>query len=393
MERIEIGNNIRSCCVSVGAGESTKINLIVGTNDSDEDAIQTEMRKVALGVELGVHTITDLSRVRLDYPIWRRTVDTYPRIAVGMNPPNLVFRENGGSVPPRALLREIVRYVDAGGDFMTMNLFPRSLRELQACMSTRPDVAITSRQGGFLARHMLDTGSDNPYWDILPELMPLFRERRITVNIGATFRPIGVAQAFDAAHKQELTAQIEIFRAFEAAGVQSVVETMSHQPLSEIGSCIRTVRDQVGAYVPMQLLGPVVTDIGGGEFDHLAGAIGAAEAARHNAGKVTVIPSNEHVRYPTFEDVRLGIKATLLAVQAGDLSRRPELMAHESAVLYERVQRRSCNPESAIAGCDKCGRDCPLILAYERPRSRRRTPLAGDSVRAVSRSEKSPHAA
>lgn len=383
MERIEIGNNTRSCTVIIGAGESTKVNLIVGTNSFDEEAVGLEMRKVALGVDLGVHTVTDLSRVRLAYPIWKRVVDTYPQIAVGMNPPNLVFRENSRSVPAHALLREIVRYVDAGGDFMTMNLFPRTLRELHACMDARPRSPITSRQGGFLARHMLESRSDNPYWEILTELIPLFRERRITVNIGATFRPLGVAQAFDSAHAEELAAQIEIFRSLEAAGVQSIVETMSHQPLHQIGSCIRAVREQVGAYVPMQLLGPIVTDTGDGEFDYVAGAIGAAEAARYNAGKVTVIPSNEHVRYPTLEDLRLGIRATILAVQAGDLARRPELMAQESAVLSKRVERRSCNPTSRRAGCNKCGRDCPLILGYRKRTPRPHSPAAGSSRQPV----------
>lgn len=304
MKRIIIGNKLnKKTKIPIGEKLPTRINLIVGANSKKEEIVKYEIKKIDLGAELGVDTITDLSMVRLTKPLWYYVKEKYPWIAVGINPPYLPFVEDYPRITPQRLLREIESFVKNGGDFMTINFVPRTLQELKHYIKGRL-IPITSRQGGIIAKYMMDYKVDNPYFEILEELLPLFKKYNITVNIGSTFRPAGIAEAYDATHKWEIKKQMEIHRKLDKAGVQSLVEIMSHQPLHQIGSGIISIRKKYGGYVPFQLLGPIVTDIGSGEYDYITSAIGAAEAARYNVGKVTVIPANEHKRLPTLLDLK-----------------------------------------------------------------------------------------
>jgi len=298
--------------------------------------------------------------VRLQHPFWKYVKEKYPHIGVGMNPPYLPLVENRGIISPDVLFREIVNFVKGGGDFMTMNFVPQTLAELKKYIKTRK-IPITSRQGGLLADYMERYHVDNPYHTILSNLLPILREYNVTVNIGSTFRPAGIAEAYDEAHRWEIRRQMKMHKLFDEAGVQSIVEIMSHQPLHQIGSGILKIRKEYGGYVPFQFLGPIVTDIGG-EYDYITSAIGAAEASRYNVGKVTVIPAREHAGFPTLTDIKKGIIAAKIAVHAGDLTRISSLIQEDKLILNLRAENKSCDPFSKSKGCDKCGPYCPLII-------------------------------
>lgn len=361
MKIVTMGNTLGAVRLTLGHGLPTRINFIVGTNSSDADAVSLERKKIDLAVSLGVHTITDLTMVRLKEPLWQYVKRCYPHIGVGMNPPYLPYVENSTRVPPSKLFREIEWFVMEGGDHMTMNFVPRTRTDLEEYANVR-QIPITSRQGGLLAVYMRKERIDqNPYFDIMDEMLDLLAQYNVTVNIGSTFRPAGISEANDRAHRWETQQQLTMHRTLERRGVQSLVEIMSHQPLHQIGPGIKRLREEYGDYVPFQVLGPVVTDIAG-EDDHITAAIGAAEAARHNVGKVTTIPSREHIGFPRLDDARRGILAARIAVHAGDLARLPELMKEDAAVLERRAEYMSCDPELGQAGCDKCSYYCPIVL-------------------------------
>jgi len=243
---------------------------------------------------------------------------------------------------------------------MTINFIPEKLYDLKKYIKKRK-IPITSRQGGLLAHYMIKNKKDNPYNEIFDDLIGLFRKYNIVVNIGSTFRPAGIADAYDEVHNWEVQEQMRIYKTLDNSGVQSLVEIMSHQPLHQVGSGIIKIRKMYRGYVPFQFLGPVVTDVGG-EYDYIAAAIGAAEAARYSVGKVTVIPAREHIGFPTINDVKMGIIATKIGIHAGDLTRIPDLLKIDKTILELRAQKRSCNPFSKIEGCEKCGQYCPLVI-------------------------------
>lgn len=362
MNRVIIGNLAGTTNIAVGEHLPTRINCIVGlTHCNSPEDYARELQKIDSAARIGIDTITDLSMVRLRQPLWNYVKEFHPHIGVGINPTYLPFVEGHGKVTPKRLLQHITEFVRAGGDQMTVNFFPQSLAELETYCSGRL-IPITSRQGAFLAVSMRKNRRNNPYWDILDELLPLLREFRVTVNLGATFRPAGIAEANDCAHRWELDRLLELHARFDEAGVQSLVEGISHLPLNEIRPAILGVRERFGRYVPFQALGPVVTDVHADDHDHIAAAIGMAEAARYNVGKITTIPPREHAGYPTIEDTEQGLIVAKLAVHAGDLCRLPHLIESDSSVLAHRAHFLTCDGNRRVSGCDKCEQFCPLIL-------------------------------
>lgn len=357
MNRIVIGNTRSRARIDVGEGLTTKVNLIVGANSREQ--IEVEQQKIQLAVRLGVHTIIDLSCTRLETPLWQWGRERYPDIAFGKVCPILVSVDLDGEVPPDALWKEIVTSVEAGVDYMTMNLVPRTLEEFY--IARERDFATTSRQGGVLLKYMLRHKCENPYYAILDDMLALFRQYNVTIHIGSTFRPTGITEAYDAAHSWELERQMELYQIFDEAGVPAIVEPFSHQPLSDLGPGIKRLREAYGAYVPFQMLGPIVTERNF-DCDQYAAASGAAMAAMHNVGKVTTIPPGEHLRFPTLHDTAEGIKATLTSVHAGDLCRIPELIEEDRRITRSRGAAQSCNGNSSEAGCEKCAELCPLLL-------------------------------
>jgi phosphomethylpyrimidine synthase len=363
-----VGNNLGNVSLEVGEGSTTKINFIVGTNKVDEDSVRYEMRKIDLAVKLGVHTITDLSTVRLDKPLWRYVKEKYPHIGVGMNPIYLPFIENKTKVSPDTLLGEIERFILGGGDHMTINFTPKTREELEAYSSGRL-IPITGRQGGLLAVTMRKHKVDNPYYPILDDVVGLAKKYNITIHIGSTFRAAGIVEANDRSHLWEVRKQMEMYSFLKESGVLSIVEVMSHYPFHMIAKMIANIRDAYGDYVPFQLLGPVVTDVCG-SYDYISAAIGAAEAARFDVGKITTIPANEHKGFPTLDDAEKGIMSAKIAIHSGDMARIPDLIEEDRRVLQKRSLIKSCDPEAFSRGCDKCGVYCPLVITQRRSSKR-----------------------
>lgn len=359
MEQITIGNKLSSCRIEVGRMLTTKVNLIVGANSPE--GVERECHKIEAAADLGVHTVIDLSILRTHPTLWQWGREQFTHLAFGKVAPILVAVENDGEVTPKKLWQEVKWSVQAGVDYMTMNLIPMKLKDLD--IGAGRAHLTTSRQGGVLLKYMMQQRTDNPYGPILDDILALFLEYNVTMHIGSTFRPSGITEAFDRAHRWELERQMEMFQRVNEAGVQAIVEPMSHQPLKDIGPCIDRLRRDFGEYVPFQMLGPIVTEVNF-DCDHYASAPGAAEAATHNVGKITTIPPREHVGFPSVQDTVAGIKATLASVHAGDLCRLPELMEQDQHILEERGRRHNCNPHAKQSGCDKCQRLCPLLIRH-----------------------------
>lgn len=357
MRQITIGNKLGTAQIKVGERLETKVNLIIGANDPEQ--VETEKKKMEEAAKLGVHTIIDLSTFRLHPPLWVYGQEHYPQIAFGKVAPILVAVENEGEVTPKKLWKEIEGSVLQGVDYMTLNLIPLKLKDLAAVQARA--FPTTSRQGGVLLNYMIKNQADNPYAPLLNDIFALFKEYQVTMHIGSTFRPSGITEAYDQAHRWELQQQMEMFRRADEYGVQTIVEPMSHQPLKDIGPGINQLREEFGAYVPFQMLGPIVTEVNL-DCDQYAAASGAAIAAMYNVGKITTIPPREHVGFPTLQDTIEGIKATLTSVHAGDLCRLPELLEQDRKITEQRGIRKSCNHHSEKGGCNKCLELCPLNL-------------------------------
>ncbi|MCU0680413.1 MAG: phosphomethylpyrimidine synthase ThiC [Planctomycetes bacterium] len=364
MEKLILGNTTGKTNIPFGKNLPTLINFIVGTNSKNKKDIDLEIKKIDIAAELGVHTITDLSTIRLDIPLWAYVKEKYPHIGVGFNPPYLVYAENKNKIPPEKLFNEIKNFILNGGDQMTVNFFPYNIDDLHKIYYNRL-IPITGRQGGMLATYIRKYNQINPYHEIFEDFVEILKTFGIIIHLGASFRPAGICEANDCAHNDEIEYQFNIFKKLNNLGIKTVIETMSHQPLETIRSGIENLRQRHNEYIPFQQLGPIVTDIAE-ENDHIAAVIGIAEAARYNVGKITVVPPREHIGFPTIEDSIMGIKSAKIAVHAGDSTRIHELRMKDEEILKLRLKSLSCNPSSNKKGCEKCGPYCPLILTQKK---------------------------
>ena len=127
---------------------------------------------------------------------------------------------------------------------------------------------------------------------------------------------------------------------------------------------------------PYYVLGPLPLDTGAG-YDHIAAAVGAANAARHGADLICCITPAEHLALPNEDDVRQGVRATRLAVRIGDLAKYPDRReAEKQAAMARRdmrwddLQRHLLFPDTAQAiraarapeasdTCTMCGDSAP----------------------------------
>ena len=238
MKQITIGNELSKARIEVGEGLETKINLIIGANSQEQ--VKQEKEKIRVAADLGVHTSIDLSIARIDPPLWIWGRENYPNIAFGKVAPILVAMDNKGEVTPEKLLEEIKWSVEAGVDYMTLNLIPLHLKELAVAKDRA--FPTTSRQGGVLLNYMMRNNVDNPHKPILNDIFALFKQYNVTMHIGSTFRPAGITEAYDQAHLWELEQQMEMFKRVDGYGVQAIVEPMSNQPLKDIGTGIEKLR-------------------------------------------------------------------------------------------------------------------------------------------------------
>ena len=101
-----------------------------------------------------------------------------------------------------------------------------------------------------------------------------------------------------------------------AHGVQIMIEGPGHVPLHLVQSQIQGIK-RLTNNAPLYVLGPLTTDAAAG-YDHIAGAIGGAQAAYFGADFLCYLTPAEHVTLPGPEDVWDGVKASLIAAQSAE---------------------------------------------------------------------------
>jgi phosphomethylpyrimidine synthase len=123
----------------------------------------------------------------------------------------------------------------------------------------------------------------------------------------------------------------------------------------------------------------LVTDVSPG-YDHIAGAIGAANAVAAGADFLCYLTPAEHLTLPGLEDVRAGVMASRIAAQAGEAAlRRPHALDREAAMAgarrrldWEGMSRAALDPAmvrqrrgefSQKEACAMCGEFCAVKMA------------------------------
>ncbi|MHC4872743.1 MAG: phosphomethylpyrimidine synthase ThiC [Planctomycetota bacterium] len=316
------GHQLEKPC-AIGQGLKIKVNANLGTS-MDKCCIETELEKLKAALDAGADAVMDLSTggnlrevraaIRENSPVTLGSVPIYEVISNAVQ---------GGCGSPKditgdQMLDAVRLHAEDGIDFVTVHcgLTQRCVEHLR---NNRRIAGVVSRGGSTLAKWMVNNEQENPYYERFDELLAICKEHEVTISLGDGLRPGALADAGDRAQMEELYNLGELVLRAREAGVQVMVEGPGHVPLQDVEAQIRM--QKVSCHdAPFYVLGPLVTDVAPG-YDHIAGAIGGALAAKAGADFLCFLTPAEHLRLPDAKDTREGVIASRIAAHAADIAR------------------------------------------------------------------------
>jgi len=372
--------------LGIGEGLSVKVNANIGTSRDLVD-LNEELEKMRVAIEVGAHTIMDLStggdigdirRIILEScPVPLGTVPIY-QVAAAAPQKAKSFLDT----TPDEWFDVIEEHGKEGVDFITVH-----------CGVTRESVAryraegreldVVSR-GGALTIHWMDENDrENPLFEHFDRLLDIAREHDMTLSLGDGLRPGCIADATDRGQLSELILLGELQSRALKAGVQVMIEGPGHVPMDQVQANI-LIQKRLCHGAPFYVLGPLVTDIAPG-YDEVTAAIGGALAAWAGADFLCYVTPSEHLRLPDVEDVRRGVITSLIAAHAADVARRkPQALERDLAMARARKDLnwdeqirlsidpkrtkslRESRPSSDQDACSMCGELCAIKVTKKK---------------------------
>lgn len=369
-------NHVNLKPIGIGEGLATKTNANIGTSPNHAD-LDEELEKLRIAVATGADTIMDLSTGGDLNAIRRALIERSP-VPLGTVPiyQTVVEKDGVEGMTAGDLLGTIRTHAEQGVDFITVHC---GLTRSALPLVEKRVTGIVSRGGGFLARWMTLTGTENPLYVHFDELLDIAEEYDVTLSLGDGLRPGCIEDATDEAQLAELRTLGQLTLRARQRGVQVMVEGPGHVPLDQIQRNIALQQEICGG-APFYVLGPLVTDVAPG-YDHITGAIGGALAAFYGAAFLCYVTPAEHLRLPTVADVREGVIAARIAAHAADVARGlpsarawdREMAEQRRGLNWEGMIRRSMDPHKARRyrtdseigegqECTMCGKFCVMKL-------------------------------
>ena len=325
--------------ILVGRPSRVKVNANIGTSPLC-DCVQSEMDKLQVALDAGADTVMDLS-ISGDLDAVRREmlarcprpIGTVPMYAVAQV--YLDAERDPSSINPDELFAEVEKQAAQGVDFMTLHC-GLTRRGAEWAASGERAMGIVSRGGSILARWMLKNNKENPLLTDFDRLVDLSLKYNVTLSLGDGLRPGAGLDAGDSAQFEEVLTLGRLARYALSRGVQCMIEGPGHVPMNEIEAQIITIK-KLTNNAPLYVLGPLPTDVAPG-YDHIAGAIGGALGVRAGVDFLCYLTPAEHLTLPDATDVRLGVMASRVAAQVGEVSLgRPQAMAREAMMAKARI--------------------------------------------------------
>jgi phosphomethylpyrimidine synthase len=325
--------------VGIGKGLTTKVSASIGTA-KDSTAYQDELEKMACALQAGAHTIMDLS-IGGDLDLVRRKIIAQCDRPLGTLPVYQAFREavnnsNALDMTEEDFFEVMEKQAQDGVDFMGLHC-AMTLRTLEIAKKQGRLHDVVSWGGSLLAGWMLYHGKENPLYTNYDRILDLAQKYDITLSLADGLRPGSIFDSLDRAQVQEMIFLGELVDRAREAEVQIMIKGPGHAPLSHLETTVKLMK-QVCLEAPYFIFGPVVSDIAPG-YDHITAAIGAAISASKGVDFICYVTPAEHVGFPSLDDVRTGVIASLLAAHIGDLEK-----GHKQAWNWELAMDKARNP-------------------------------------------------
>lgn len=366
--------------ILIGQPARIKVNANIGTAPHKEN-MDDEIRKMEIALHAGADTIMDLSIAGDLFSLRQQMLDlcsaplgTVPLYAVAQRYINA--NQDPADFSIDELLEEIERQAEQGVDFMTLHC---GLTERGMSLATDKNrlIGIVSRGGAIMARWMRKHKKENPLLTHYDHILRCALKYNLTLSLGDSLRPGAGADAGDASQWDEIIMLGYLTAQAHKAGIQCMVEGPGHVPLNEIEAQIQTMK-KICLGAPLYVLGPLVIDCAPG-YDHIAGAIGGAVAVQAGADFLCYLTPAEHVALPDAEDVRMGVIASRIAAQAGEvalkreraLSKERRMSTARKNLDWEIMHQEALDPRRLCAkdvnyakdeACSMCGKFCAVKM-------------------------------
>lgn len=361
----------------IGSILSTKINVNLGIS-KDVKNYDIEMEKVKKAIDLGAHSIMDLSS-HGDTSIFRKKLTSESTAIIGTVPVYdsvIHYQKDLNELTAKDFIDVIRLHAEDGVDFVTLHC-GITRKTIEQIRKHKRKTNIVSRGGSLVFAWMSMTGEENPFYEYYDEILDICREYDVTISLGDACRPGCLADATDVCQIEELVRLGELTKRAWEKDVQVMVEGPGHVPIDQIAANMK-VQETICQGAPFYVLGPLVTDIAPG-YDHITAAIGGAIAAANGAAFLCYVTPAEHLALPNLEDVKQGIIASKIAAHAADIAKGvrgardiDDKMADARAKLDWQAQWEcAINPETAKRirderapevedSCSMCGKFCAI---------------------------------
>jgi phosphomethylpyrimidine synthase len=304
-----------------GGETEPKILTNIGTSDSKPD-ISYVLECAKKAVTAGSHGIYDCSVAGDLRDIRSKLLDTIS-IPFGANPiyqtASDAERKHGSTLDMTEddIINAIETEAREGADMETINV--PSLRMMKDLEKDKRLLGVVSRGAAILMKWMKHHGRENPLLTHYDSILDIAAKYNLTLNLNDGMRSGCIFDTFDSAYLEGLIVTRELVDETLKRGIQVFIDGPGHVSTDEIDIVVKLTKKACRG-VPLAMLGPLATDFGVG-LHHISAAIGGARAVEAGADLLYSITPAEHLGLPTPVDVRKGVLACSIAINAGLLAR------------------------------------------------------------------------
>lgn len=362
------GNN----SLGIGKGLRTKVNVNIGTSHALV-SLKDELKKAETAERFGADTLSDLSTGG-DIRMIREAVFRHTRIPITTVPVYQTAAERGiGHMTSRDLLETIREQASTGVSSMVLHFVNADLLE---CLRRQGRIlGVVSKGGSITSAYMHLNSCDNPFLEMLDDIIAILREHDIVLSLGNTARSGCIHDVRDTAARKEMRQNAALARYVHEQGVQVIIEGAGgHTSYDRIAPSIREYKR--ASPFPLFVAGPLPTDIAIG-YDHIAGSVGASAACAAGADYLCAITPSEHLGLPGPGQVKEGLIAFRIAAHIGDivklrkgapdreLSERRADLDREGQFSFALDESRARQLAGDQVTCSMCGDFCAIRLMKE----------------------------
>ncbi len=237
--KVVIPANIKHECLdpeAIGSMLKTKINVNLGISRDVKD-YDAEMAKVNYAVELGAHSIMDLSSHGDTKPFRQKLVNECKAIigTVPVYDSVIHYQRDLKELTSKEFIDVIRLHAEEGVDFVTLHC-GITRKTIDQIRNHKRKTNIVSRGGSLVFAWMSMTGEENPFYEHYDEILDICREYDVTISLGDACRPGSLADATDIVQIEELVRIGELTKRAWEKDVQVLVEGPGHVPIDQIAA-------------------------------------------------------------------------------------------------------------------------------------------------------------